>query len=316
MKPAEALQKSIGFKPQIILVTGFLGSGKTTLLNRLIQQYRSKKLAIIVNDFGQIAVDGILIKDAIDDSVQSDTDVYEIANGSIFCSCLSAELVKALKQVVIIQPDILLIETSGLSDPSTFNTILEENNLAAQFEVISSICIVDPTRTMQLARQIVSIERQISSSRLIVVNKVDLITKDEYATTVRFIQELNDSAEIIKSINADFDLSLIGQKSQSQRAATPPESCNTVHSRPGSILLEQREISRDDLIAFYHAVQDKLFRIKGFLEIEGSPYYISDNNEMLQIEDIQQKSYRLGLSVLAPTLNTQLIENTWLNIEY
>ena len=303
-------------KPQIILVTGFLGSGKTTLLNRLIEQYRNKKIAIIVNDFGQIAIDGILIKNTIDNSVQSDTDVYEIANGSIFCSCLSAELVKALQQYASIQPDILLIETSGLSDPSTFNKILEENNLKDRYDVLSSICMVDPTKTMQLARQIVSIERQISSSRLIIVNKVDLISKNEYATTVRFIQELNDSAPIIKSVNADFDLALIGQKIESQINETPPESCNTVNSRPGSILLEQREITRDDLTAFYHAVQDKLFRIKGFLEIEGTPYYISDNNEMLQIEDTQQKSYRLGLSVLAPTLNTQIIENTWLNIKY
>jgi len=297
------------------LVTGFLGSGKTTLLNRLIEQFRSKKLAIIVNDFGQIAVDGILIKNTLEHTVQNDTDVYEIANGSIFCSCLSAELVKALKLYVSIQPDILLIETSGLSDPSTFHKILEENNLADQYDVMSSICIVDPTRTRQLARQIVSIEKQISSSRLIIVNKVDLISEDEYATTVDFIHELNDSAPIIKAIHAGIDLSLIGQKSQSQMAGTPPESCNTVNSRPGSILLEQKEITRDDLRAFYHDVKDKLFRIKGFLEIDGTPFYISDNNEMLQIEDAQQKSYRLGLSVLAPALNTQIIENTWLNIK-
>lgn len=297
------------------MVTGFLGSGKTTLLNRLIEQFRSKKLAIIVNDFGQIAVDGILIKNTLEHTVQNDTDVYEIANGSIFCSCLSAELVKALKLYVSIQPDILLIETSGLSDPSTFHKILEENNLADQYDVMSSICIVDPTRTRQLARQIVSIEKQISSSRLIIVNKVDLISEDEYATTVDFIHELNDSAPIIKAIHAGIDLSLIGQKSQSQMAGTPPESCNTVNSRPGSILLEQKEITRDDLRAFYHDVKDKLFRIKGFLEIDGTPFYISDNNEMLQIEDAQQKSYRLGLSVLAPALNTQIIENTWLNIK-
>ena len=111
-------------KIDIILVTGFLGVGKTTLLNRLIERYKSKKLGVIINDFGKISVDGILLRDLLPDS--QNNSIIEIKNGSIFCSCLSVDLVTALKEYIELNPDLLIIETSGLSDPSSFQKILKE----------------------------------------------------------------------------------------------------------------------------------------------------------------------------------------------
>lgn len=300
--------------PQLILVTGFLGAGKTTLLNRLISHYSSKKLGVIINDFGQLAVDGLLINETVKNSGHNESHIYEIANGSIFCSCLSAELVKALKYYVEIQPDVVLIETSGLSDPSTFGKILTENRLDLAYNIAASFCVVDPTKTMRLAQQIVSIEKQITSSSTIIVNKIDLITSEEYDEIVKFIRSLNKTAHIIKSINADIDLSLLNNRFVEQPNPAPV-TCNTVGSRPGSILLEQIDISAELLQEFYTMVKDKIFRIKGFLQISDELFYVSDSNEQLLIERTREVVKHLGLSVLAPSANESFVIQAWIDMK-
>ncbi len=297
-------------KPQIILVTGFLGSGKTTLINKLIDHFRSKKLALIINDFGKIAVDGILLSKLFDNSENNTSQIYEITNGSIFCSCLSAELVTALKYYAGINPDVLLIETSGLSDPSTFGKILKENKLEEVYDVTTSFCIVDAIKTMKLARNIIAIEKQIRSSNIIIVNKTDLISADEYDETVKFIRDFNKTAPILKTTYTEIDLSIIHteQKIQYQPAV---ETYNTVKSRPGSIILEQKDITKKELQSYFETIKDKIFRIKGFLKIANENYYISDNNNKIQIEESRQSINRFGLSVLLPSENISFITDNW-----
>ncbi len=297
-------------KPKIILVTGFLGSGKTTLINRLIDYYRSKKLAMIINDFGNIAVDGMLLSSLVENSESNESQIYEISNGSIFCSCLSAELVKGLKYYAEINPDVLLIETSGLSDPSTFGKILEDNKLDDIYDITASFCMVDSIKTMKLSNKIVAIEKQIISSDIIVVNKTDLISDDEYHELVEFIKNLDKTASILKTTYADIDLSIISTKQKTQYLPEA-ETCNTVSSRPGSIVLEQKEATADSLNGFYEIIKDKIIRIKGFLKIKGNTYFISDNNDKLQIHKFDKLVKHYGLSVLLPTDTIDFVEKNW-----
>ncbi len=298
-------------KLKIILVTGFLGSGKTTLLNRLIEHYKSQKIGLIINDFGQIAIDGILLSNLIRKSGNSEKSIYEISNGSIFCSCLSAELVNSLKHFAEIKPDILLIETSGLSDPSTFGVILKENKLDEFYDIEASFCIIDAVRSMKLASKIVAIEKQIQSSNILVINKCDLISDDEYYKVENFALNINNKARIIKTTHAKIDLSVLNKQINSNYIHTA-ETCNTVASRPGSIVLRQQNISLERIEIFYELIKDKIFRIKGFLEIDGKIFYISDNNNKLIIQERIEDIKKSGLSVLLPEANIELVESKWL----
>ncbi len=297
-------------KPKIILVTGFLGSGKTTLLNRLIEFYSSKKLGLIINDFGKIAVDGILLKDLVNGSNADESAIYEISNGSIFCSCLSAELVKSLKYFANIKPDVLLIETSGLSDPSTFGKILEENKLDEVYDVVASFCLFDAIRSMKLADKIVAIGKQIKSSSIIIVNKTDLISDVEYSKIETFILSKNKNAKLLKTSFADISLSILDSHININYIPKA-ETCNTVNSRPGSIVLVENEVTENSLNEFYETVKNKIFRMKGFLKIEGSTYFISDNNNILQIQKSDKQVGQYGLSVLLPTDTIDFVENNW-----
>ena len=299
----------------IILITGFLGSGKTILLNRLIEKYNSVKLGMIINDFGKIAVDGILFRNVLDKQTTSDeSSIYEIKNGSIFCSCLSAELVKALKEYIEIKPEILIIETSGLSDPSVFRKILEENQIADHFNLLTSVCLIDPYNVLKLASKIAAIEKQIVSSDIHVVNKIDMVDKDLIKDVNELILNLKPSAKIIETTFSKFDLAILENVYQSY-ADKEAVSCNTVNNRPGSLILRSKNVSIENLQNFYKVVSDKILRLKGFMKIDGKYFYVSGNNDILNIEEYKDKPKGgRGLSVLLSSDNIDYVLNEWQKI--
>ncbi len=301
-----------GEKIKIILITGFLGSGKTTFLNKLVNFYSQRKIALIVNDFGKIAVDGILLQNKIDNELN--TKMYEISNGSIFCSCLSTELVNALKFFITKKPEILIIETSGLSDPSTFHKILKDNKLEKYYDIYNSVCIVDTIKTIQLLKKITAIEKQIISSNIIVINKVDLINETEIYKVVQEIKILNNKAIIIATSYVEFDLEIL-EKNKKQNFSINSNTCNTVNNRPATLFLEQQEMTINKLENFYERVNRYILRIKGFLKINEKLYYVSNNNDKLKIEN--KDSYKItdyGLSVISYRGSENKIEKEWKRI--
>ncbi|MBW2669456.1 MAG: hypothetical protein JRD87_06150 [Deltaproteobacteria bacterium] len=97
----------------VYMITGFLGSGKTTFLNRIINRFpEDMKLTILMNEFGEIGLDGTLIEG-------DEIDMMEISKGSIFCVCVKTDFIKGLYELCTsVQPDVLLIESTGVANPS------------------------------------------------------------------------------------------------------------------------------------------------------------------------------------------------------
>ncbi|MBR4442979.1 MAG: cobalamin biosynthesis protein CobW, partial [Clostridia bacterium] len=104
----------------LILVTGFLGAGKTTLIARLLAMYRGERIHLIVNEFGRAAVDGALLAGL-------GASMDEIVNGSIFCACRLDEFESALDRAQAEGPDRIIVEASGLSDPTAIRYLLERD---------------------------------------------------------------------------------------------------------------------------------------------------------------------------------------------
>ena len=294
---------------KIILVTGFLGSGKTTFLNRLIEYFSSNKIAVIVNDFGRIAVDGILLKNVSGENLKS--KIYEIANGSIFCSCLSSELVKSLKYFVDVNTEKLIIETSGLSDPTTFQSILNENKLNDFFTIENSICIVDSTNMLKLKDRINVIEKQIASSDVVLVNKSKLVEDNILKGIGDFIRAINTSCEIIRTNYSEFDMSIL-EKKKIERDHNVNEFCNTNINPIAKIFLKDKQIRLNDLEQFFKSVSELILRLKGFLKIDDTIFYISNNSNNLIIEKYDSKEVNFyGLTVLSEMKYKKNIEKAW-----
>jgi G3E family GTPase len=172
-------------------IAGFLGSGKTTLIIRLGKELgkAGKKVAIIVNEVGEVGVDGSVIEAFGLRSV-------ELTEGCICCS-LSGSLQNTLRIISKeYKPDIILIEPTGLALPSKVNTIIRTSMV--EFDRNISVALVDAFRAERLfneMRQFFS--RQISGVDIIAINKVDLVPPERIKEIEGMIRELNPKPPLV-----------------------------------------------------------------------------------------------------------------------
>ncbi len=154
----------------VFLITGFLGSGKTTLLNRLLKDFpKDKKLMVLMNEFGEIGIDGSLL-------VGEHFDLLEISKGSIFCVCVKTDFIKALYKLANdVRPDVLVIESTGVANPSDLKRDLKLPIFNNRFVFKEQICLLDAAHFLDAYQVFSAVEDQISTSTMFVINKTELV---------------------------------------------------------------------------------------------------------------------------------------------
>ncbi len=150
------------------VITGFLGVGKSTMLINTVQKYfEDKQVAIIVNEFGDIGIDGKILKNV-------HSEVLEISEGCICCQ-LAEEFESGVLEIMSsYNPDIILVETSGASEP--FPIYLSLRNLGINIEGV--ICIVD-AKNFDSYKENSTAKYQLGGSNILVINKIDLVNDEE-----------------------------------------------------------------------------------------------------------------------------------------
>jgi len=153
---------------QSFIITGFLGVGKTTMLTNTVKKYFSdKKVAIVVNEFGDIGIDGNILSNVY-------SQVLEISEGCICCQ-LAEEFESGVMEIISkYDPEIIFVETSGASEP--FPIFLSMQNLGISVEGV--ICVVD-SKNLASYKDNSTAKYQIGGSNIIVLNKTDLVNDDE-----------------------------------------------------------------------------------------------------------------------------------------
>ena len=162
---------------EVVLITGFLGSGKTTLLNHLIELYPADhRLMVLMNEFGEIGIDGHLLED-------EDLELLEIHNGSVFCACVKTDFIRGMDKIAReIGPDTLVIEATGVADPTDMKRDLALPVFNECFRLKEQICVIDARHFMDAYAAFTSVEKQIESATLFVINKVDLASSEMVST--------------------------------------------------------------------------------------------------------------------------------------
>jgi G3E family GTPase len=190
----------------ICQLAGFLGSGKTTLLIRLgTELSRSgKRVAIIVNEVGEVGVDGAVIDSF---GLQS----VEITEGCICCS-LSGSLQNTLKKLAKeFKPDIIMIEPTGIALPSIIVKLVRTAMVGE--ERMFTICIIDAFRAAKLFEEAnLFVSRQIVGADIVAVNKIDLVDQTVRDEVTEVIQGMSPGSEIvyISAKNGDGVRPLVG----------------------------------------------------------------------------------------------------------
>jgi Putative GTPases (G3E family) len=153
------------------LVTGFLGSGKTTFLKNYLETFSGKrKIGVIQNEFSEANIDGQELH-----QTKSEFKLLEINNGSVFCVCLLGSFVESLAAFVDqFQPEELIMEASGMSDPLSVGQIFQSSALRNKVFLDHVWCLVDAHNIAKVAAMQTRVAHQIRIADTVIMNKADL----------------------------------------------------------------------------------------------------------------------------------------------
>ncbi|MFS8854940.1 GTP-binding protein, partial [Synechococcus sp. H55.2] len=204
----------------VTIITGFLGSGKTTLLNHILSNQKGMRTAVLVNEFGEIGIDGELI-------VSSEEDLVELNNGCICCTIrddIAESVLRLMERSAKI--DYLVVETTGLADPLPVALTFLGPELRDLTRLDSIITLVDATNfAPDLFNSDVAYS-QIAYGDVILLNKTDLVEPTEIERLEKRIREIKEDARILRTVNSAVPLELILDTDLFQSSSLPQEEAH------------------------------------------------------------------------------------------
>ena len=206
------------------VVTGFLGAGKTTLIRHMLANANGKRIALIINEFGDLGVDGDILKGCGDETC-TDDDIMELSNGCICCT-VADEFIPTMQKLLGREnpPDHIVIETSGLALPQPLVRAFNWPEISTRVTVDGVVTVVDGRAVVdgQFAHNVAAVdaqraqddnldhetplselfEDQVACADMIVVNKADLLTEAESAGLVTDLRK--DSRDGVQVVMAEM----------------------------------------------------------------------------------------------------------------
>ncbi|MGL5833711.1 MAG: CobW family GTP-binding protein [Waterburya sp.] len=187
----------------VTIITGFLGSGKTTLLNQILQNNQNLKVAVLVNEFGDLNIDAQLL-------VSYEDDMVELSNGCICCT-INEGLVEAVKKILAKEGkvDRLIIETTGVADPLPIILTFVGSDFRDFTRLDSVITVVDAETFTPEHFKSEAAFKQITFADILLLNKTDLVDEEQLRGLETYIASIKKSPRIIQTKHAQVPLPLI-----------------------------------------------------------------------------------------------------------
>ena len=290
-------------KTPVTIITGFLGSGKTTLISHLINKFQDGKLAIIVNEFGDIGIDGEILKSCSIPNCPEE-NIIELSNGCICCT-VADDFIPTIETLLRMnpKPDQIIIETSGLALPKPLLKAFDWPEIRSQITVDGVIALADAeavfskrfapsieaVNRQRLADENIShetplsevFEDQINCADLILLTKCDNVNEIDLLKSKSIINEIKkNSKPIIEVINGIISPKII--------LSLEAKAENDINSRPShhdneeehdhddfeSIIFDLNEIEQTEEILNKIkklTLDYEILRIKGYLKIKNKP---------------------------------------------
>lgn len=294
-------------KIPVTIVTGFLGSGKTTLLRHILGHAQGRRIAVVVNEFGELGIDGEILRgcgigcDA--DGRESEGTLFELANGCVCCT-VQEEFLPVMQQLAARRDalDAVLIETSGLALPKPLVQAFQWPEIANAFTVDAVVTMVDGPAVAagQFAEDTAAVdalrradpnldhesplhelfEDQLSAADLVVVNKADLLDGAGLQRVLAQVREtLPPEVKIVQATEGRLSLDvLLGQgraaeRHIDQRPSHHDHEEDHEHDEFDSCVIELGAVSPQALLTALEGLvaQQTIYRVKGFAAVPDKP---------------------------------------------
>jgi len=274
----------------ITLVTGPLGSGKTTLLRHILAT-RPAKIAIVMNEFGEIAIDTKVIEG-------KNVRIAELGGGCVCCSLLG-EFEAAVNEIITrVEPEIIIVETTGLAEPEAL--VFDIQEALPQCRLDGVVSLMDADMLVRFPELGHTTRLQIEGADILLLNKIDLIKLEQIEPLEGKLRKINPTAAIVRTERCQIDPELlfgIGRK----RKVIPPEH----EHQPGFesfTFTSDKSFSRDCFERFADSLPANVYRAKGFIRFEDSSQlfnFVAGRWDLEPFESAETALVFIGKGVLA-----------------
>lgn len=276
---AEASGSSEARTIPVTIVTGFLGSGKTTLLNRILSEPHGRKIAVVLNEIGDVNLDSEIV-------MQSQEELKVMNNGCVCCT-VRGDLTNIAKDLLKkkVAFDYLVIETTGMADPNPVaQTFFMDEYMQKNFHLDSIVTVVDAFHIEKNLDEVKETQDQIGFADIILLNKADMIEKPKMTELENKIRSMNSMAKLVQTVKCNVpvgDVIGVGAFDLSSRLELSPELGTEYHKHTHdeaiqSIYIEEtRPLDPEKLNRFMGLVVNELggqvLRSKGVVSIKDDP---------------------------------------------
>ncbi len=277
----------------VLLVSGFLGAGKTTLINHLLSSRTGKigKVAVIVNEVGELGVDGELLSG-------QNVDMIELAGGCICCT-IRTGFFNAVQEIYErVRPNFLVVEATGVAQPGEILDILFELPQSEFIRLGGLITVVDAG--FFEARKVLAsfYDNQIRFADILILNKADQVEANTLEGIHALLREMNPGSILVTARYCAVEPSLLfdtyyGDEKRHPHATERHGDHDSPHHEKGGFqsfsFKDQAPLNRKKLVDFLESLPPTLFRLKGWVRFTDASAFLDFTGGRYRIEPVDNQ---------------------------
>src|ERR671932_633411 len=265
----------------ITVITGPLGSGKTTLLRHILDTF-PKKIAILMNEFGEIAIDAKIIEG-------KNVEMADLGGGCVCCSLLG-EFEAAVAEIIdTVDPDNIVVETTGVAEPDALVFDIQESLPSVRLDGV--VTVIDADAMVKYPSVGHTTRMQIEAADTIILNKVDLVSESELEAIEKKLHSLNEVASILRTKRGQVDTDLLFGIAR-ERVEEPPHHVHQLEFESFSYT-SGATFDRQCFEEFADSLGADVTRAKGFIRFPEGIYLFNFVAGRWDFEPFEQEATEL-----------------------